>query len=229
MVVNRRIMKLNLIFRSSCLVLSGVIVTPLSAAEFYQYINRQGHLEVANAIPSELVTNGYTVVDEQGQILRVIAAQLTPLQQKAKAAQDLLDEKNQARIDWEDDLMLRYASPRDVEYARDQKIRAIETNIASTKLNMDRLESQKLDLENQAANMERAGRVLSPKILKNLDIINEQIEGRRLEIESRVAERDSAREEFSLIMKKIRELYGLPAPAAVSSAPVKIDLSKIDH
>ncbi|MBV1905345.1 MAG: hypothetical protein KUG75_04655 [Pseudomonadales bacterium] len=198
-----------------------------SANELYQYINSQGQFEISDAIPAELVSNGYTVVNEHGQIVRIVEPELTPAQQREKAVQDKKLKEKHALESWEDELMLRYSSPRDVAYARDQKTNAIETSIASTKLNIDRLELKKQELQKRAANMERAGQALTPSLLHNLEIVNEQIEGRYEEVKTRRAEQEATRKEFSRIMKKIRELYDIPESDL--DEPVKIDLSKINH
>lgn len=197
------------------------------AEELYQYMNSDGQLEISKAIPPDLVPQGYIVINEHGRILRTISAQLTPSQRQKKAVQDKIDQEKQDLLNWEDELMLRYSSPRDVDYARDQKIGAIETRIATTMLNIDRLQVQKQELENRAANMERAGQTLSPSLLNSLNIVNEQIQGRQDEVDARKAEQEKTNVEFSRIMQKIRELYGLPQEEA--ERPVKMDLSNIDH
>ena len=207
------------------LVISAV---PLSALELYKYVNADGNFEVSSAVPANLASNGYTVVNSQGQVLRVIAPQMTGLELKEKAAQDKQDNEKLAIIKWEDELMLRYSSPADVEFARDQKTRAIDTMIISTLLNIDRLKVRKQLLEVQAANMERAGQALTPRLLRNLSIVEEQIQGRLEEIAARRTEQEETREEFERIILKIRELYGLP-DSVFPEESVKMDLSKIDH
>jgi len=208
--------------------LLAISTGPLSAVELYKYVNAEGNFEVSSAIPATLAARGYTVVNAQGQILRVIAPQLTNVERQEKAEQEKLFDEKLAVIKWEDELMLRYSSPADVEYARDQKTRALDTIIASTMLNIDRLKIKKQQLESQAANMERAGQALTPKILRNLDIVEEQIQGRTEEIAARQVEQKATLQEFERIILKVRELYGIPDPAFVEES-MKMDLSKIDH
>jgi hypothetical protein len=212
----------------SVICLLAMPVKQLSAVELYKYRNADGNFEVSNAVPANLASKGYTVVNTQGQILRVIAPQMTAAELQKKAALDKLNEEKLAVIKWEDELMLRYSSPADVEYARDQKTRAIETMVASTLLNIDRLKVQKRQLENQAANMERAGQALTPQLLRNLDIVEEQIQGRLEEVAARKAEQAETLEEFERIIVKIRELYGIPEPMSADLS-VNMDVSKTDH
>jgi len=219
--------------RRLCLLVAGfcLLVIPagqLSALELYKYINVDGNFEVSSAVPAHLALNGYTVVNAQGQVLRVIAPQLTSGELQEKAAQKKLDEEKLAIIKWEDELMLRYSSPADVEYARDQKTRAIDAMIVSTLMNIDRLKLKKQQLEVRAANIERAGQALTPKLLRNLDIVEEQIQGRLEEIATRKTEQAKTRAEFERIILKIRELYGIP-DSALSEHSINMDLSKIDH
>lgn len=203
-------------------------VKQLSAAELYKYRNAEGNFEVSSAVPANLSSKGYTVVNAQGQILRVIAPQMTAAELQEKMAQDKLNEEKLAAIKWEDELMLRYSSPADVEYARDQKTRVIKAMITSTLVNIDRLKVQKQQLENQAANLERAGQAPTPQLLRNLDIVEEQLQGRLEEVAARKAEQVKTMEKFERIIVKIRELYGIPEPLG-ADVPVNMDVSKTDH
>ncbi len=219
-------MQLRRLVAGFCLL--AMPVEQLSGIELYKYRNADGNFEVSNAVPSSLVSKGYTVVNAQGQVLRVIAPQMTAAELEEKAAQDKLDAEKLALIKWEDELMLRYSSPADVEYARDQKSKAIDAMIESTLLNIDRLKVHKQQLEHQAANMERAAQPLSPQLLRNLDIVEEQIQGRLEEVAARKAEQVDTLEEFERIIVKIRELYGLPEPES-ADVSVNMDLSTTDH
>jgi len=220
-----------------------ILPMSLNAAELYRFRDDEGTLVLSSAIPPHLVTKGYQVVNERGRLLREVAPAPTQAEIGKRVAdkQAALDAAEQR--EWEEKLMLRYASPADVEFARDQRISAIETAIASTMLNIERLKQQQEKLEAQAATMERSGQPLSPVILQNLDIVKTQIREKNIEVSAWHREQETAGEEFSRILKKIGELYGVrtqksdaaesesgASPAAPASDDVvKIDLSRIDH
>ncbi len=106
-----------------------------------------------------------------------------------------------------------YASPRDVEEARDRKIRQFETAIATSKANLEGLKLKKQHLEEQAADREREGLAPSPDILDNLRILDVQIAEKEREIEARKVERQRVADQFDLDLDRIKLLYGPPVKA----------------
>src|SRR5262249_39899708 len=112
------------------------------------------------------------------------------------------------------ELVKLYASPRDVEEARDRKLLSIDTAIATTKSNVERLKLQKQRLETQAADPEREGLAPSSDILENLAILSAQINDKEHEIDTRKIEKQHVKEQFDADLERIKLLYEAPPPAA---------------
>jgi hypothetical protein len=210
-------------FLVACLGL-GVGAAQAKPVELYRFENEDGVLVLSNSIPPELVYKGYSVVTEDGTVVRVVPRQLTPAEvaqrDRRLAAEKAAEEAGAARTRHDEELVKLYASPRDVEEARARKIQSIDAAIATTKSNLERLKLQKERVEEQAADREREGLPPSPEILDNLNILDTQIAAKNAEIESRKAERQRVDDQFALDLARIKLLYGVePIKTASKNDP----------
>ncbi len=87
---------------------------------------------------------------------------------------------------------------------------SIDTAIATTKSNIERLKLQKQRLEQQAADREREGLAPSPDILENLQTLATQITDKEHEVAARKVEKQQVIDQFQLDLERIKLLYGLP-------------------
>ena len=124
-----------------------------------------------------------------------------------------------ARARKDQELTKLYASPRDVEEARDRKVLSIEAAMATTKSNIERLKLQKQRLEQQAADREREGLAPSPDILDNLKNLGIQISDKEREVAARKVEKQQVIDQFELDLARIKLLYALPSDTAAESEP----------
>jgi hypothetical protein len=202
---------------------AAVAVAQGTAIELYRFENEDGVVVMAHSIPPELVYKGYTVVNQDGTVLRVVERQLTPaeiVERDRKLAEEKAAEEGQvARAHRDEELAKLYASSADVIEARDRKIRSIDNAIAIAKANIARLKLQKQHLEQQAAERERAGLLASPEILENLNILTVQIGDKDREIEMRETEQQQVREQFQHDLERFQELFGSAPVAATGPEP----------
>ena len=70
------------------------------------------------------------------------------------------------------------------------------------------LEQQREDLEEQAANQERAGQKVSDELLSDIDSVGRQIEEHMAFIESRQQEKIELRAQFESDLARYRQLKG---------------------
>jgi len=209
-----------------CIVLASVVASGAAAPTkptglTYKYINEQGVVVLSNAIPPELAYKGYTIINSDGTIWKVVPAQLTQQEieerDRKRTEEDAAKEAREARKHKDAELLKLYASTADVEDARDRKLRSIDTVIATTKANIVRLKQQKQHLEEQAADRERAGLLPSPEILQNLQILTTQIGDKEHEVEMRQFEQQQVTEQFQMDLERIQELLGAPPVAAATT------------
>ncbi len=205
----------------------GAAYARAQAVELYRFENEDGVVVLSHSIPPNLVYKGYSVVSEDGTVLRVVPRQLTPaevaVRDRKRAAEKAAEEAGAAKARHDEELMKLYASPQDVEEARDRKIASIDSAIATTRSNIERLKVQKQRVEEQAADRERQGLAPSAEILDNLKILETQITAKESEVEARKAEQQHVKDQFALDLDRIRLLYGIAPAKAPANAAVKLD------
>ena len=184
------------------LLLAGVLVVTAAQAEVYRYVNRQGVVALdRQGVPPEYVANGYEVLDDEGQLLRVVppAPSAEELERRAAA-------QRQAAFDA--DLLQRYASAAELEWAQVRRLRDQDALIGIVRANLDAARGQLQKVERQAAERQRAGQPLAPELLTQRDQL--QREQHRLEAElKRVQElRASSEAEFVRERVRLQELLG---------------------
>jgi len=196
---------------------AGTALAQAKPCEWYKFVNDENIMVLAYSIPPALVHKGYTCIAKDGEIVRVVPRELTP-EEIAKRDKDIAKQKADeaagvARARKDQELTRLYASPKDVEEARDRKVLSIETAIATTTSNIERLKLQKQRLEQQAADREREGLAPSPDILDNLKNLETQIVDKEHEVATRKAEKQQVIDQFRLDLERIKLLYGLPSDA----------------
>jgi hypothetical protein len=171
------------------------------------------------------VHKGYSVITEDGTVIRTVARELTPAEQAERdrklAEQKAAEDAGAARRRHDEELVKLYASPRDVEDARDRKILSIDTAIATTKANLEGLKLKKQHFEEQAAEREREGQAPSAEILENLKTLEIQIADKERDIEARTLEKQHVSEQFALDLDRITLLYSnAPVKTSAKASPV---------
>lgn len=186
-------------------------------AELYRYVNDDGVVVISSNIPPRYASRGYTVIDSRGRVVREVPRQLTAdevrirqQQEAEREAQRRADEQRRAQ---DEELLRLYGGPDEVAQARDRRIESIRTNIAQLTAARDRLESQKRQLEAEAAELERAGRRVPEHMLTSLTRVNTQIEDRTEEIRVREEEIERTRENFDRDRDRVARLLGVPVEA----------------
>jgi hypothetical protein len=193
-------------------------VTHASAAtkgQYYRFVNDDGVTVIASSIPPNLVHKGYEIVREDGTVVKVVPRELTAAELAQRDREDAdrkkREQDGEAQRHHDEDLMKLYASPRDVEEARDRKILSIETAIAQNKSNVAQLQLKKERFESEAANRERDGQPPSPDILDNLKILDTQIADKQRDIAARQQELQRTKDQFQLDLDRVKLLYGPPS------------------
>lgn len=129
------------------------------AGELYRYVSDKGVTVLdRQGVPPEYIGRGYDVLDEQGRLLRTVPPAPTA-EERARMSQ----EKAQAGSDAQ--LLRLYSSLEDVDRARERKLSELDGAIAAARGNLQSLRTQQANLQSQAAEQERAGRVVPESLL----------------------------------------------------------------
>jgi hypothetical protein len=115
-------------------------------AELYRYQNEAGVTVVDWAIPAAYVSDGYEVLSESGQVVRVVppAKTETELERDAVAqrAREAEAAAEAAQLERDTFLLRRYSSVQDIEAARDRSLRELDIRIAILNSQRDTLSQQ---------------------------------------------------------------------------------------
>ena len=103
-------------------------------AELYRYQNEAGVTVVDWAIPAAYVSDGYEVLSESGQVVRVVPPAKTETELErdaaAKQARDAEAAAEAAQLERDTFLLRRYSTIQDIEAARDRSLRELDIRIA---------------------------------------------------------------------------------------------------
>jgi hypothetical protein len=191
--------------------LLALFVIPMAAsAEFYRYINEDGVTVLNNTIPTTVVKNGYDILDDKGRVLEVVPRALTPeemRQQEGELAESQsLAQAQRDRKDADENLLVLYGTPEDVERARDTELASIAGHIKTQKDLLRRMEGQKRELEANLANIERAGGTIDEESLDGIRVIEDRMVPINSEIKAKYSEMDVLRASYAADINRVREL-----------------------
>jgi hypothetical protein len=196
----------------------GLLSTQALASTWYRYVDEQGVPHISHFVPPEHVHRGYEVLNADGRVIRVVERQLSESEIAEREAEQRRVEEaelaRQARLRRDRELMTLYASPEDVEQARDRALARLQSAIESGKASVQRLQDHRRQLEQNAAARERAGNRVSRELLENIRIVEMQIREAERDIEARRAEQQQVREQYDQDMRRVSELYGVNGGAA---------------
>ncbi|MBL6690055.1 MAG: hypothetical protein ISP91_06655 [Pseudomonadales bacterium] len=104
--------------------------------------------------------------------------------------------------------MRLYGSASDVIRARDAKIASIDSLIQTQQGNIQRLESQKRQIEAALADIERSGGVVGRDRLARIRALDSRIAQIEDEIKKKDEEKSALEVSYANDLKRVRELYG---------------------
>jgi len=164
------------------------------SARLYRFKDEHGHVAIANAVPADRVAGGYDVLDGHGQVLETVAPQLTPQELVEKEARDQAAEACHQNVER---VTALYGTVHDIEAAQVQAERALDARIknleAGQALERRRLEEREQD----AAQRERTGRVVTPDLQQGIEHSRAQIDAIEVEMAQRREERAATKDQYA--------------------------------
>jgi len=186
----------------------AVLSPAANAGHLYRYKNADGFWVISSSIPSDRVTQGYRIIDEAGRVVEEIAPQRSPEEARIYLAE--LEEQRK-RDDAIRRINLLYGSEADIDHALKKALRSIDTSIANTQANIIHLRGQRQSLEDRAARIERAGNKITPKLVQNIETLDDQIQTLEREIASRQDEKETERQRHASDRDLFREVHEISA------------------
>ena len=191
------------------LIAGTLLMTSLSAqaARFFRYVDESGKLVLSHTIPNDRVKYGYEIVDEYSRVIQTVAPQLSEEQYQAQLA---AEEAQRQCKDAVTRVRSLYRSVDDIDYAEEQALASIETQIVNTKANLQQIRRQREDLESQAARQDLTGKTISAALLDNIESAKTQERNLEELIENRYAEKLNERKakEFDRLVFRLSSCDG---------------------
>lgn len=163
---------------------------------FYRYVNESGVQVINDKLPPEVVPSGYDVISKSGALIKRVPRQLTEQELNNNNSAEAQEARRQYEARqlkaWDESLMLRYSSIKDIESARTRALRDLQIRISILKSNRLQVKSEIEREQKKAADIERLGRDVSPELLDKIDVLRQEIEG----IEDAIAVRNNEVEDL---------------------------------
>ena len=195
-----------------CLAMFSLLSSAVYAesGKLYRYNDAQGRIVLNDRIPPELISNGYSILNRNGQVVKVVPRELTEEEitlrdgSKGERKQRALRAAQQEKADQR--LLTIFSNPEDAERARERKIEALDVIISINKSNIVRLRSEYDGSQEQAAAQERAGKDVAEHLLEKIERTERQID--KLETTNTEKEKEKlvVRESYAKDIDRLRVL-----------------------
>ncbi len=162
--------------------------------------NKAGVRECGSTVPPEYSQSRIEIVNERG-----LVAELAAERERKRIAKEQEDvRKERARLD--SILLNTYTTERDLIIARDTNLKAAQGQIDISTGNLKLLQSNFDDLQNRAANYERAGKKPPEQLIAKLNKARELVKQKKIHIESKVSSKKEMEEKFKRDLTRFKEL-----------------------
>ena len=165
----------------------------VEAARFFRYEDENGRLVMSHTIPNDRVPYGYEIVDETARVIQTVDPQLSEIEYQKKVARERATTECRNLVDRVHNL---YQSLDDIDYAEKQALESLDTQINNNKANLIHVRNQRTELESQAAQLDIAGRPISPMLLDNIESARTQERNLEEQVEQRYAQKLKVRKAY---------------------------------
>ena len=143
---------------------------------FYRYVDSRGGIVLdRQGVPPEYVGKGYQVLNERGRVMQVVPP--------APSADELQRQRvDKAQADSDAQLLHLYSSVADVDRAKARKLAELNALVAVAQGNLQNLSTQHSNLQSQAADQERAGRVVPQSLIDQMNGLRDDQSNLKAEI-----------------------------------------------
>jgi len=166
-----------------------------------RYQDRNGEMVIGYTIPAPLARFGYDIITPDGRLIERVEPQLSEEEWARKQERDAALAQCRRELQ---QVRRRYETLDDVEYARAKHQESLDERIKNAELSKTQLKNSLMELETEAARLERAGNSLTGILINNIETTREQITTLEQEIRQRKREKVQADEEFDRDMEVLR-------------------------
>jgi hypothetical protein len=193
-------------------------VPTLHAGKLYKWVDDSGQTRYGDRIPPQYAKKSNKTLNKQGVVVERKAAAKTREQiaeekrlAKRKAEQD---SKRQQQAHLDRILLDTFTNEDEMVLTRDGKIQAIEAVIRVTNSRTEKIKQRLEKQQLRAANLERSGKAVSPKLQQGIRESRRQIRYNSDYVSNRRKAQQAIRKKFELDIKRFRSLKMAEAEAA---------------
>jgi len=203
---------MNRITTLTLLMAASLIATSAWAANLYRYVNNEGITVLDRTIPPQFVPKGYSILNERGEVLKVVPRALN---EEEKAALRLEQQRAADQAARDAELRRLYRTPDDVDQAMIAWVNRLYVEISLTNGQLSAKKGELSDLQSTAANVERSGKTVTPELMDQIHEVQADIEGRKADIQAIHDRIDADIQMFELDKIRVAEISGITAKSTV--------------
>lgn len=190
---------------------------PAAAQKLYRWTDKDGKVHYTDQLPPEAARDQREELNKQGMTVSRTERALTPEEQaahaveQAKLAEQQRIGEEKAKMDAV--LIGSYPAEADLQRSYEERFDLIEQSLESARVSIRSQEKSLADLLAHAADLERNGKPVSQTVIDSITQTRGQVAEQRGYLARRESEGAALRAEFDALVKRYRELKGLPDPA----------------
>lgn len=196
----------------AAMLIAGSVGVPNAEAQGsrYKWRDAEGNLHYSDALPPNANAIGYDVVNAQGIVIRRV--------EPAKSAEEKAIAKGQAdkeraakdeaaiRLRKDQQLLAAYPNEAELQQAQTQQLELLQQNIRNADNALQNQERSLAEQLGQAADLEREGKPVPPRIADQISATRVQIEAQHRIVDRRNAELEKAKTDFAAELAHYRTL-----------------------
>ena len=234
-------MKTSHFFRHLLLLSALATGTAAHAERTYKWTDANGRVNYSNRMPPESVQQERREINEQGRVIKVYSAPLTP-EEKVEAHRlaglaAKKQERARKRAIHDRSLLATYSNIKDMKAAQKDKIFLIESIVHLTNRRIKSMQERLLAMSEEAAQFERSGKRLPFTLSSQISNLRDQIAHNKRFSQDKETETGNIRQQFKQDIERYTELTSDdvdstrqgPTPLELASNNPKVTLNRHDR
>ncbi len=184
------------------------------AQQRYRWVDDNGSIRISDRIPPSAADKRIEVLNSRGMVVRVMEPkrELTAEEQAALEAERVAAEEAKAAQEAQarrDRMLLdTYTSVDDLVRSRDTRVSSLQAQIVVSRDALEAHRAHLVELEENAAGHQSAGRDVPPGLVKKIEETREQFESTKRFVEMREQEQADIRAQFEADIARFQALRG---------------------
>jgi len=195
----------------SALIVALLLSVGAAQAAMYRWVDANGRVHYTDTLPTTYQKSGGAEMNKQGQVIRRTQSQTErKAEAERQAEQKRIQQEQQKRGQLDRALTQTYTTEAEIDLARDRALEHHRLAITGAEIRGKAVEANVAELKARIANIEKAGRPVSPNLKEQLD----QASRESLDIKRTILNNEEAmlqvREKYAADKARFRELTGKP-------------------